>query len=81
MIRKIFLKIREQLEDPTHPIIWIIREFQEAFKHDIETKIADIKRAAQSRDPTFNFDLSHEDDTAQQYQLLSNMLKLSGKTK
>ena len=35
MIRKIFLKIREQLEDPSHPIIWIIAQFQEAFKKDI----------------------------------------------
>lgn len=42
IIRKIYLKIREQLEDRSHPIIWIISKFQIAFKHDIEEKLAEI---------------------------------------
>lgn len=45
MIRKIFLKIREQLEDASHPIVWIIRQFQVAFKHDIESKLCELRRA------------------------------------
>ena len=44
MIRKIYLKIREQLEDDTHPIIWIIKQFQIAFKADIEERIAEVQR-------------------------------------
>ena len=42
MIRKIYFKIREQLEDQSHPIIWIIAQFQVAFRHDIEEKLAVI---------------------------------------
>ena len=42
MIRKIYLKIREQLEDKNHPIIWIISQFQIAFRHNIEEKNAEI---------------------------------------
>lgn len=38
------MKIREQLEDKSHPIIWIIKQFQVAFTHDINEKLAEIQR-------------------------------------
>ena len=49
MIRKIYFKIREQLEDKSHPIIWIIKQFQIAFRHDIEEKLAEISRMNESQ--------------------------------
>ena len=48
MIRKIYLKIREQLEDKNHPIIWIIAQFQIAFRHNIEERNAEIQRMHES---------------------------------
>jgi len=45
MVRQIFQKIREQLDDETHPIIWIISQFQEAFRRYIEDEIAAIQNS------------------------------------
>ena len=43
MVRQIFLKIKEQLDDDSHPLVWIISRFQDAFKRQVEAEIAQIR--------------------------------------
>ena len=42
MVRSIYLKIKEQLDDDSHPIIYIIKKFQEVFKADIKYQLEEI---------------------------------------
>lgn len=49
MVKKIYFKIREQLEDSSHPIIWIIAKFREAFKRDILLQLEAIKQEIRDR--------------------------------
>ena len=47
MVRQIFLKIREQLEDEDHPIVWLIARFQEAFTNDIQAQLGEINQMSE----------------------------------
>ena len=52
MVRQIFLKIKEQLDDESHPIVWIILRFQDAFKRQVEAEIAQIRTECMDEEDT-----------------------------
>ena len=46
MTKKIFFKIKEQLEDNAHPLIWIIQRFRDEFIKDITKQLEMISNMA-----------------------------------
>ena len=42
VVKRIYVKIREQLDDPSHPLIRIIKDFQFCFMRDMKDKIREI---------------------------------------
>ena len=42
VVKRIYVKIREQLDDPSHPLIRIIKDFQFCFMRDMKDKLREI---------------------------------------
>ena len=50
VVKRIFLQIRDQLDEPSHPLIRVIRDFQICFIRDLKDKIRDVSELQGSLD-------------------------------
>ena len=50
IVKRIFLQIREQLDEPSHPLIRVIKDFQFVFSQDMKAKIRDVSELQENTD-------------------------------
>lgn len=60
-VKSIFIKIREQLQDPTHPLMRICSKFQEEFIRQVDRQASELRTKADADAQSSCLTVSHQD--------------------